>query len=64
MSRDDPFETAQLNALNDKEILAQVFLPLNNNPSSGLPNAKEPPKRKSFFWISHENTSTLVATLN
>ena len=28
---DDPFDVAQLNSLDEKEILAQVFLPPNNN---------------------------------
>ena len=31
MSRDDPFEKAQLNSIDEKELLAQVFPPSHNN---------------------------------
>ena len=31
VSRDDPFEKAQLNSIDEKELLAQVFPPSHNN---------------------------------
>jgi len=43
---DDPFDVAQLNSLDEKEILAQVFLPPNNNntPESTETKKSKPPK--------------------
>lgn len=49
VSRDDPFEKAQLNSIDEKEQLAQVFLPSfnNNNLDIGQRNESEEKSSKS-----------------